>query len=128
MGEIELVTLLEVWLGIIVAYLPTLPPVFSKYIGPVVSKIPRFSEKAAPQNQLKMAKHSIGTSEPRGFSRKDFSRPNKESLIKLEYSKNFRETQAVAKSPSDIDGVGEDWMSDPNAIRVQHDIQIHGEP
>ncbi len=126
LGNIGLVTYLEVWIGITVACLPTLTPLFSKYLAPVVSRISGHSGKPKAQRQLKEAKHSIGSGEPRGFSMRKFHRLDQDSLLELEEGKNYTTAEAMARSTS-TNQEDERWLSDPSAINVRHDIQVCGE-
>lgn len=83
LGNIGLVAHLEVWLGMIIACLPTLPPLYSKYLSPVLSRITGLSGKSTEPRQLKEAQRSIGSSEPRNFSKKHFNRLDNDSLLEL---------------------------------------------
>ena len=121
LGNIGLVTHLEVWIGITVACLPTLTPLFSKYIAPIVSRILWLSGKSAGQKQLKEAKHTIGSAESRGFHKRGFRRLDKYSLLELEDGKNFTTAEALNEE-------GELWTDHLSVINVRHDIQVYGEP
>lgn len=105
LGNIDLVTLLEVWIGIIVACLPTLTPLYSRYLSSVVSRI---SRKRTKQRQLKEAQHTIGSNGSRIFNKKNFNRLNKEaSLLELEEGKNFSNAETTVRSS--IFGEGDDY-------------------
>ena len=60
LGNIGLVTHLEVWIGIIVACLPTLTPLFFRVLKPLLSKI---SKRNTAERHLKESKHIIGSSD-----------------------------------------------------------------
>ena len=127
LGNIALVTYLEVWIGLIVACLPTLTPLFSRYLGPVLSRVQGHSGKRTGARQLKEAQHTIGSGDTREFSKEDFKRLDKDSLLELEEGKNFSKAEAMVTSTS-ANEEDEKWMSDPNAFKVRHGIQIYGEP
>ncbi|KAB8269089.1 hypothetical protein BDV30DRAFT_230090 [Aspergillus minisclerotigenes] len=64
---VGLVSFLELWLSMIVVSLPTLTPIFRRYIEPFVSKVRGSSngcsDGSAPKRRLREAQHTIG-SEP----------------------------------------------------------------
>ena len=118
LNKIAMVTLLEVWLGITVACLPTITPLFSRYLRPLLSRIAGSSGKRAAQRQLKEAKHTIGSSEPRISSRKNFHRLNKDSLLELEEGQNLS-SAAATTGPQSIPPDGDEpWRSHPNSINA----------
>ena len=130
LGNIGLVTHLEVWLGIIVACLPTLTPLFSKYVGPMVSKISGGSSgKRSGQRQLREAQNTIGGGSG-GYSKKNYGRLDKDSLLdrELEEGKSFRKSEAVVGTHSVTSEEDDHWMHDPNAIGVRHDVQVYYQP
>jgi hypothetical protein len=121
LGNIGLVTHLEVWIGIIIACLPTLTPLFSKYIAPIASRISWLSGKSTGPRQLKEAKHTIGSARMRGFNKGDFKRLDKDSLLELEEGNNFTTAEALNEE-------GKHWVNHPSAISVRHDFQVYGDP
>ena len=125
LGKIGLVTHLEIWLGIIVACLPTLAPLYSRYLSPVLS---RASRKSSERRQLKEAKRTIGSEESKHFKRNTFNRLDQDgSLLELEEGKNFSSAKATVRSQ--ITSKEEElWVNDPSAIGVRHDVQVYGEP
>ena len=128
LNKIAIVTLLEVWLGITVACLPTITPLFSRYLRPLLSRISGFSGKRAAQRQLQEAKHTIGSLDPRGFSKKNFNRLNKDSLLELEEGQNLSSAEAATGSQRISPDEDKPWMSHPNSIGAWHDVEDHGEP
>lgn len=125
MGTIGLVTLLEVWIGIIVACLPTLTPLWLKYLSPVMSRIAR---KGTVKRQLREAQHTIGSDENRNFNRKNFSRLDKDStFVELEGCRTFSNAEATAKSRTSAEQ-DRFWMTDPTVISVSHAFQVSDEP
>ena len=128
LGQLTFVFILEVWLGIVVACLPTLPPIFSKYIDPIVSRISGLPRKNNGQRQLKEAKNSIGGSGPRGFNKKSYSRLDSDSLIELDYGRSFRKAEVMALSASNVREEPESLMSNLDVIHVRQDFQLHSEP
>lgn len=125
LGKIGLVTHLELWLGIIVACLPTLAPLYSRYLSPVMSRV---SHKRTETRKLKEAEHTIGSDGSRHFRKKNFNRLDQDaSLLELEEGKNY--SSAEATMGSQVTGEGDvSWMSDTNVIGVRHDVQVYGEP
>ena len=127
LGDIALLSLLEVWLGITIACLPTITPFLSKYVKPILSKISGGTGKQSVQRQLREATHTIGSSESRGFRKKNFNRLDTESFLELEEGSNIGSEATVLGSTSKPTEVEEHWMSDPNAIGVRHDVQVTAE-
>ena len=127
LGDIGLVTHLECWIGITAACLPTLTPLFAKYLGPVLSRGSGHQGKGSGGRQLKEAKHTIGSSEKRGFNKKNFNLLDKDSLLELEEGKNFSTAEASQTPISANDEDERHWMNDSNAINVRHDVQVYGE-
>ena len=121
LGLIGLVSFLELWLGIIVVCLPTLAPLFAKYIKPVLSKITKPSRRPG-QRQLREAQNTIGGSTKRGL-RKNYGKLDKDSYLELEEGTQFSNIKAVGRAASTA-GEYEPWMNEPNAIGVRHDIHI----
>ena len=128
LGNIGLVTHLEVWIGITVACLPTLTPLFSKYLAPILSRVTGNSGKSTGQRHLKEAQNTIGGGDSRGFNRKYFNRLDKESILEMEEGQNFSKVEATVGSFSGPEEEDEDWMNKPGAINVRHDVQVYGEP
>jgi len=128
LGNIGLVTHLEIWLGIIIACLPTLAPLFSKYLKPVVSKA-RGSKKGSAARQLKEAQNTIGGGDSRSYnSRRNWVRLDKEQgLLEMEDSGNFSKAEAIVRTTSSLEDE-ESWTTKPNAIHMRQDIRIYGEP
>lgn len=127
LGNIGLVTHLEIWLGIIIACLPTLAPLFSKYLKPVVSKA-RGSKKSAERRHLKEAQNTIGGGNSGAFNKRNFVRLDKEqALLEMEEGGNFTKAEATVRSTSSVDD-DERWTNHPNAIGVRHDIRVYGSP
>lgn len=128
LGDIGLVTHLECWIGIIAACLPTLTPLFSKYLGSVLSRGSGHQGKGPGQRQLKEAKHTIGSGEKRGFNKKNFNLLDKDSFLELEEGKNFSTAEAM-QTPISANEEDDErhWMNDSNAINVRHDIRVYGE-
>lgn len=84
-GVIGLPTFLELWIGIIVACLPTLTPLFSKYIKPVVTSFRSSSYKSSGNSRkLKEAEHTIGGWGPRGMKKYNFDTLDDKSFLDLE--------------------------------------------
>ena len=127
LGNIGLVTHLEIWLGIIIACLPTLAPLFSKYLAPVVSKA-RGSKRSTARQQLKEAQNTIGGGS-RGYSdKRNWQRLDKEqALLEMEDGGNFSKAEAMVRSTSSIEDE-EAWRTQPNAIGVKSDVRVYGEP
>ena len=71
LDDVALLTLLEVWLDITIACLPTITPFLFKYVKPILSKISGRMGKQSVQRQLKEATHTIDSSESRGFPKKN---------------------------------------------------------
>lgn len=128
LGNIALVADLEVWLGITVACLPTLTPLFGKYIKPVMSKMAGISRKHTAQEPLKQALDSVGSSEARRPRNKQFSRLDTDSLLELGEGNKFGQVETTVKSPNATRREGRDLKSDLNNIVVRHDIRVYGEP
>ena len=125
LGNIALVSFLELWVGIIIVCLPTLAPVFAKYVKPAMTKITGSSKRSGP-GQLKEAQNTIGGSSKRGY-RKNYGKLNKDSLVELEEGNHFSNAEAMGKSSSTIEE-DEIWINKPNAIGVRHDVHIHIAP
>jgi hypothetical protein len=128
LGNVGLAAFLEVWLGIIVACLPTLPPLFSKYLGPVWSRVTGGSAKPSRQWQPKEARRTIGGSEPRGFNRRSFNRLDKDYLLELEEGNGRGNSEAMVSSRTITEVGDEHWMKDPTVIGVRQDFHVYGEP
>ncbi|MCJ1479458.1 hypothetical protein MMC13_008144 [Lambiella insularis] len=124
LGNIALVAHLEVWLGIIVACLLTLPPLFSKYVTPLVSKFPGYSSKRTIGRQLKEAQHTIGSSETRGFCKKNFSRLDTTSLLELEEGRKFRKPQIGVNALPAAQRKEPQLIKYSNGIGVRHDLNV----
>ena len=123
LGNIGLVTHLEIWIGLIVACLPTLTPLVSKYYR----KIPGMSKKT-PSRKLKEANHTIGSAEPRSWrSKKNFSRLDTENPLELEEG-TYLKNEAVVRSSSASPDEDDDWRRGPQGINVRHDVQIFSSP
>ncbi|KAL9120138.1 MAG: hypothetical protein Q9187_003308 [Circinaria calcarea] len=126
LGNIGVASHLELWLGIIIACLPTLVPLFSKYLKPFASKIRGVPKKPTVRRQLKEARHTIGSSGSRPFKKKQFSALGTGSLLELEEGKNF----SIARTTNGLPPTSEEnesWISDQHVITVQHDVQVYSE-
>lgn len=56
--DIALISLLELWLGMIVASIPTLAPLLQKYVKPVITKVTMHSSGSRyPKNQYKLSNY-----------------------------------------------------------------------
>ena len=124
LGLIGLVSFLELWLGIIIVCLPTLAPLFAKYVRPVISKITGASKRSGP-GRLREAQNTIGGGSSN--RKKIYGKLDKDSYLELEEGRNFTTAKAMGVSASSTE-VDEIWMSEPNAIGVRHDIHIADEP
>lgn len=114
---------------IIIACLPTLAPLFSKYLKPVVSKA-RGSKKSTGQRHPMEAQNTFGGgNDSRSFNAKrNWVRLDKEqALLELEEGGNFSKAEAMVRSTSSIEDE-EAWTTQPNAIGVRGDIRVYGEP
>lgn len=98
LGSIGLVSFLELWLGIIIVCLPTLAPLFAKYIKPVMSKITGVTKKAG-HGQLREAQNTIGGSTKRGY-RKDYGKLGEDSYLELEEGSHFSNAKAAGRPAS----------------------------
>ena len=124
-GTIGLVTLLEVWIGIIVACLPTLTPLLAKYWSPLRS---RFARKVTAKKQLREAQHTIGSDGSRIFNKKNFNRLDKDaSLLDLEECLTFTIAVAIGGNHG-LSGQDGFWITDPTVIGVQRAFQVYDEP
>lgn len=125
LGTISLVSFLELWLGIIIVCLPTLAPLFAKYVKPVVSKITGVTKKP-DRRQLREAQNTIGGSTKRGY-RKNFDNIRKDSYLELEEGSHFSNAEATGR-PAPTPEDDEPWMNEPYAIGIRHDIHIYDTP
>ncbi len=123
LGTIGLISHLELWLGLIVACVPTLAPLVNKYIRPTFTKWYSGSKRSGP-GQLREAQSTIGGTSKRGL-RRNYGVLNEEYL-ELHRSNNSSEADATA-TPT-LAAEGETWMNDPDAIRVRHEIQVDFAP
>lgn len=128
LGNIGLVTHLEVWIGITVACLPTLAPFYAVYLAPMISKLSNTSAKHTSKRKLKEAQHTIGSSDSRGFMKRNFNRLDSETLLELEEGRVSGKNQAMVSSPATNKDNCEDWSSNPHGIGVRHDIQVSSRP
>ena len=85
------------------------------------------SGKRTLKRQLKEAHHTIGSSETRGFDKKNFNRLAKDSLFELEEGQNYSNAEATMGTQSTLEG-DEQWIRDPKVIGVRHDVEVFGEP
>jgi hypothetical protein len=127
LANIGLAALLEVWLGIIVACVPVLAPLFKKYLKPMVTRLTKNTRGTAGSSMNKQSRggpqHTIGGS---GYSKKNpFKRLDRDSFMELEEGKNLN-TVVAHRSTSSI-SEEEHWMSDPTAINVKRSVQVHSE-
>lgn len=128
LGNIGVVTLFELWIGILVACLPTLAPFYSKYLAPTVSKLREKSSRHISQRQLKEARHTIGSTGGPGLKKKNFKRLDEDTLLELEEGRVSGTSAAIVSSSTKAKVGSEDWMSETNAIGVRHDVQVFSTP
>lgn len=126
LGNKGLASLIELWLSIVVACLPTIVPLFSKYLKPFALKIRGVPEKPTMRRQLKEAQHTIGSSGSRPSKKKHFSVLGAGSLLELEEGKSFS-TAGTEEGLSSTTEENEFSMSNPHAIRVRHDVRVYDE-
>ena len=124
LGLIGLVSFLELWLGIIIVCLPTLAPLFAKYIRPVVSKITGASKRSGGPGRLREAQNTIGGGS--SGRRKNYGKLDKDSYLELEEGRHFSTAKAMGVSASSAEE-DETWMNEPNAIGVRHEIHVDDE-
>lgn len=128
LGNIGVVTLFELWIGVLVACLPTLAPFYSKYLAPTVSKLREKSSKHTSQKQLKEARHTIGSAGGPGFKKKNFNRLDEDTLLELEEGRVSGTSAAIVSSSTRVGEGFEDWKTESNGIGVRHDVQISSAP
>ncbi|KAL8906218.1 MAG: hypothetical protein Q9171_006361 [Xanthocarpia ochracea] len=128
LGNIGLVTHLEVWIGISVACIPTLAPLYSKYLAPMVSRIRSGSPEHTSQREIKSPNDTVGSPKGRGFWTRNFSRLESDTALELEEGQVAGETEAVAYSPVAKKGESVVDHNYPKSIGVTHDIQVESRP
>ena len=111
LGNESLIFSLEVWLGIIIACLPTLGPIVGKYLKPLSSRLTDLFKKRTTQEADKEALHRINVADPRRFRSKRFSRLDSESLIGLGSSAAFLSHEMMAKPPLTAGSKGKDILT-----------------
>lgn len=124
LGNIGIVTMFELWVGIIVACLPTLAPFYSKYLAPIMSTLYKKSQKHSSSRRLKEAQHTIGSADSPNFRKKNFNRLDDDTLLELEEGGIYGTTAAMVSSSATVKDDFEDWQKKPNSIGVRHDVQV----
>ncbi|KAE8395529.1 hypothetical protein BDV23DRAFT_194223 [Aspergillus alliaceus] len=116
LGRIALASFLELWLSIIIITLPTLAPLFRRYIEPLLSR-----QRSTGERHLREARHTIGST-PRQRRGKDVLDSTQDSTVEL---KGCGYTAKVgATHGSNDDDVGLVQNMQPNAIQIRHDISV----
>ena len=102
---------------------------FSRNISSHLCQGFRGAQASEPaRDSLRKPQYSIGSSESRGFRKKNFSHLGRNSLIELEEGRNFSKAEAMLRSHSNTRKDNEPWISDPNAIGGRHDVRVYAEP
>ncbi|KAL8956757.1 MAG: hypothetical protein Q9193_005804 [Seirophora villosa] len=117
LGNIGLVTHLEVWIGISVACMPTLAPLYSKYLAPMFSRKTHTSQKG-----MKEAKSTVRRSKKRGFWTRNFSRLDDDTTLELEEGHLTGGTESVIYSLGPTESA--DDNNPQRSIGVTHDIEL----
>ena len=128
LGNIGLVTHLEVWIGISVACIPTLAPVYSKYLAPMVLRFRSGSPEHTSQREIESPKDTVGSPKGRGFWTRNFSRLESDTALELEEGRVAGETEAVAYPTAAKEGESVFDHNCPKYIGVTHDIQVESRP
>lgn len=125
-GKISLVSLLELWLGIIVACLPTLAPLLGKYIKPILSKLTGSSDRPA-HGRLREAQNTIGggTGGVNSGFRKKSRRSDRDSYIELGETSHVTTIEATGQASSSAAEEDELRVSELGVIGVTHGIHVH---
>jgi len=119
LGNIALVSFLELWVGIIIVCVPTLAPLFAKYIKPAVSRVTGSSKRS--RVQPRDVENTIGGG--RSNKRKSYGKLGRDNSMELEEGKNLSHASATSTFEED-----EPWMNEPNSIGVRHDIRVYKIP
>lgn len=127
LGNIGLVTHLEVWIGITVACMPTLVPFYSKYIVPLLSKLSKASTELPGRRQLKEAQHSIGSWRQGGLRKKNFKALDSIVLLELEDGRTSGKTETLVNCPATCEEEQGRWV-DTNTIGVRRDVEVLSTP
>ncbi|KAE8151238.1 hypothetical protein BDV25DRAFT_97553 [Aspergillus avenaceus] len=118
LGSIALTSFLEVWLSIIIISLPTLAPLFRRYIEPFL----RSRRSTGGRAHLREAKHTIGST-PRKQRGKDVLDSTQDSTVELKnrgYSANIE--TSPSRWPDDAMGLVQNMQ--PNSIQIRHDVSV----
>ncbi|KAK2745693.1 hypothetical protein FQN57_003589 [Myotisia sp. PD_48] len=131
--DVGLISFLEVWLSIIVVCIPTLAPLFAKYIRPAVSRVTRGSNrKSGPI--LREANNTIGGGRGGGSGnssggvhgfRGHHGKRELDSYLELESGEYRHTTEAIGGAGSTDD---ESLLKEPNSIRVRCDTHVYASP
>lgn len=115
-STVALISFLELWLGLIVACMPTLAPLSNKYIKPHVSRITRGrSKQSDDSHQLRPVRGGMSN-----YSHLQSTPPSR------------AEKKWVSETSDEENFVGEDgtkfhsalWRNDPRGIWMKQSIQV----
>jgi len=127
---IALVSQLELWLGIIIACLPTMAPLFHKWIKPMFAFASSDkSKESGGRAPLELASHTIGSGgKARAFRKKNGALTlgtENDTYYELEEGVNFSNAEAITRSTSaDNDSNKKLWSKDPQTINVTYDVSV----
>ena len=132
LGRICVITHMELWIGITVACVPTLPPLLTRYLGPSAwpsaFRITGWTQKSRGKGPGQEGFNNSGSSGSRGFNKKSFNKLDQKSLLELEEGTSFDRSDPLAKSDYVVGQQDGNWTPAANAINVRHDVHIYGEP
>lgn len=121
--QVGLVSLLELWVGILAACLPTVAPLFLKYFGPIVSKFRSSSNKYKPR----LPNEGVNTigSGPKNRFRGYLNTLDTDTYVELGEGSHFTNIEAGTEAESTT-AINQSWAKEPNGINVRYDVDVYG--
>ena len=127
LGYVGITSFLELWLGFLVACIPTLAPLAKRYISPVLSKYYGRSKHNPGGIQLREAQNTIGGgSKPKG-ARRHYGKLEEGTSHDLLESKHVNSSRVTGGPTASQSGTEEEWMPESGAIGVTHDFDVQFE-
>lgn len=117
--DIALIALLELWLGLIVACIPTLAPLLKTYIKPLITKIKSSGASRSKEPAGKTALKDLSNRSDQAIALRRHAAGGSLSTTGDVSSDLTFTTECNATTPRDL----EDYHPRPYAIHVQHDIE-----